>query len=393
MTAAVAVATSEATSAFIDEVVRPNAAAMARGEGPRPAELVRSAGERGLAGLLVPEVFGGSGADHAVFATFVDAVARVCASSAVILDVHLSVGTEPIVIFGTDEQRRRHLPRIASGQVVAAFALTEADSGSDASALATRAEHDGDGYRLSGTKSFITNCGEAGVYVVMARTGPGPSGITAFLVDAELPGVSPTAPLAKMGLRGSATSQLVLDAVRVDAADRLGKEGEGFRVAMLALDSGRIGISAQACGIARGCLDDMVTAASAGGAPDETALADVAARTEASWLLTLHAARLADAGERVTRDAAVAKLYATDACVNAAIVAVEACAPDSARADHPSAIRLRDAKACQIYEGTNQVQRIVIARELLDAGSARETTAPSDDSHNRPANETAARSR
>jgi alkylation response protein AidB-like acyl-CoA dehydrogenase len=353
------------TAAFVDEVIRPNAAAMARGEGPHPDAVVRAAGDRGLAGLLLPVEHGGAGASHLEFARFVEAVARVCASSAVILDVHLSVGSEPLLMFGTDAQLRRHLPPIASGQHTAAFALTEPGSGSDAAGLSTKAEREGDAYRLTGTKAFITNSGAAHVYLVLARTAPGRQGITAFIVGADSAGLRAGAPLHKMGLAGSWTAELVLDGVRVEAADRLGDEGMGFRVAMSALDSGRIGISAQAVGIAQGCVDDVVAAARPGRDVDETLLADIHARTVGARLLTAHAARLADAGEPMTREASIAKLYATDTCVAAAIAAVELCAPQSARDDHPSAIRMRDAKASQIYEGTNQVQRMVIARALL----------------------------
>jgi alkylation response protein AidB-like acyl-CoA dehydrogenase len=321
-----------------------------------------------LAGLLIPVELGGAGASHVDFARFVEAVARVCASSAVILDVHLSVGSEPLVLFGTDAQLRRHLPAITSGDHTAAFALTEPGSGSDAAGLSTRAERDGDAYRLTGTKAFITNCGAAHVYLVMARTARGPRGISAFIVSADSPGLRAGKPLHKMGLAGSWTAELVLDGVHVDAADRLGAEGMGFGVAMAALDSGRVGISAQAVGLAQGCLDDVVAAArSRAVAVDETLLADIHARTVASRLLTARAAQLADARQPMTRAAAIAKLYSTDTCVAAAVAAVDLCAPDSACDDHPSAIRLRDAKASQIYEGTNQVQRMVIARALLGA--------------------------
>jgi alkylation response protein AidB-like acyl-CoA dehydrogenase len=366
--APVAPSVAALTAAFVDEVVRPIAADMARGEGLRPDELVRVAGERGLAGLLLPTRYGGAAAGHVEFARFVEAVARVCASSAVILDVHLSVGSEPLLMFGNDEQLRRHLPAIASGQHTAAFALTEPGSGSDAAGLTTRAERDGDGYRLTGTKAFITNCGAADVYVVMARTAPGARGISAFVVTAGSPGLRTGEPLHKMGLAGSWTGELVLDGVAVSAEDRLGKEGMGFRVAMAALDSGRIGISAQAVGIAQGCVDDVVSAAGSGGIEvDETLLADIQARTVAARLLTAHAAWLADLRRPMTREAAIAKLYATDTCVAAAVAAVELCAPESARNEHPAAVRLRDAKASQIYEGTNQVQRMVIARAVFGA--------------------------
>jgi alkylation response protein AidB-like acyl-CoA dehydrogenase len=357
---------ADRTATFVEEIVRPMAPAMAHGQGMRPDELVRAAGELGLAGLLLPAEYGGAGAGHVDFITFVEAVARVCASSAVILDVHLSVGSEPLRVFGSEAQLRRHLPAIAAGTCTAAFALTEPASGSDAAALSTRAERDGAGYRLTGTKAFITNCGAAGVYTVLARTGPGRRGISAFIVDSDSRGVSFGAPLHKMGLAGSWTGELILDGVAVSANNRLGAEGTGFRVAMAALDSGRVGISAQAVGLAQGCLDDIAGAARrAATDTDQTLLADIHARTVAARLLTVHAARLADAGQPITRDASIAKLYSSDTCVAAAIAAVELCAPDSAFNDHPAAIRMRDAKASQIYEGTNQVQRMVIARALL----------------------------
>ncbi|MEO8898265.1 MAG: acyl-CoA dehydrogenase family protein [Candidatus Dormibacter sp.] len=366
------------TAAYVAEVVRPQAAAMASGRGPTPDDVVRVAGDRGVAGLLVPAEYGGAGASHVEFARFIEAVARVCASTAVILDVHLSVGSEPLLLFGSAEQLRRYLPTLASGRCTTAFALTEPDSGSDAAALATRAEPDGEGYRLTGTKSFITNCGAAGLYVVMARTDVGTRGITAFIVDAQSPGLSFGEPLHKMGLAGSWTAELFLDGVHVAASSRLGEEGAGFGIAMATLDSGRVGISAQAVGIAQGCIDAVVARARATETlVDETLLADIHARTAASRLLTIHAARLADTRAPMTREAAIAKLYATDTCVAAAHAAMELCAPDSVRADHPAAVRLRDAKASQIYEGTNQVQRMVIARTLLrgDLPSHGETAA------------------
>jgi acyl-CoA dehydrogenase len=366
-----AVSIADRTHAFVEDIIRPFAPAMARGQGMRPDALVRAAGERGLAGLLLPVEYGGAGASHVDFIAFVEAVARVCASSAVILDVHLSVGSEPLRLFGSAAQLRHRLPAIAAGTCTAAFALTEPASGSDAAALSTRAERDGAGYRLTGTKAFITNSGAAGVYTVLARTGPGRRGISAFMVDADSRGLSVGAPLHKMGLAGSWTGELILDGVPVSAGNSLGAEGKGFGVAMAALDSGRVGISAQAVGLAQGCLDDIAAAARGVETDtDQTLLADIHARTVAARLLTIHAARLADAGQPITRDASIAKLYSSDTCMAAAIAAVELCAPDSALNDHPAAIRMRDAKASQIYEGTNQVQRMVIARELLFEPSA-----------------------
>jgi hypothetical protein len=354
---------------FVEDAITPIAAAMARGDGPSPKRIVEAAGEAGLAGILTPPVFGGAGGSHGDFVEFIETVARADASCAVILDVHLSVGTEPLLVFGNDDQKARYLRRLASGEWLAAFALTEAAGGSDAVALRTRAVRDGDTYVLDGAKAFITGAGDADLYIVMARTGEGAHGVSAFLVEAAWPGVSAGAPLAKMGLHGSWTGELVLDGVRVPEANRLGDEGVGFTVAMSALDSGRVGISAQAVGIAQGALDAALDSArhrrDAGQDVDAVAIADMEVRTAAARRLTRYAAALVDAGRPVTLDAAIAKLYSTDACVAVAQSGVDLCAPESGADDHPAAIRFRDAKACQIYEGTNQIQRVVIARHLL----------------------------
>ena len=354
----------------MQDAVAPIAPAMARGAGPHPKRLVESAGEAGLAGILTSPEYGGAGGTHRDFIEFIEAVARADASSAVILDVHLSVGTEPLIVFGNADQKSRYLPKLASGEWLAAFALTEPAGGSDALALQTKADRDGDAYVLNGSKAFITSAGDADLYIVMARTESGTRGVSAFLVEGAWPGVSAGVPLAKMGLHGSWTAELVLQGVRVPAANRLGDEGFGFTVAMSALDSGRVGISAQAVGIAQGALDAAVGVArsrrDAGLDVDRTTLADMEMRTAAARELTRHAASLVDAGQRVTLDASIAKLYATDTCVAVAQAAVDLCAPDSCADDHPAAVRFRDAKACQIYEGTNQIQRVVIARHVLN---------------------------
>jgi acyl-CoA dehydrogenase len=354
---------------FVEDAITPIAAAMARGDGPSPKRIVEAAGEAGLAGILTPEAFGGAGGSHGDFVAFIETVARADASCAVILDVHLSVGTEPLLVFGNDDQKERYLRRLASGEWLAAFALTEAAGGSDAVAMRTRAVRDGDSYVLDGAKAFITGAGDADLYIVMARTGDGAHGVSAFLVEAASPGVSAGTRLAKMGLHGSWTGELVLDGVRVPEANRLGDEGVGFTVAMSALDSGRVGISAQAVGIAQGALDAALDASrrrrDAGSEVNTDAIADMEVRTTAGRQLTRYAAALVDAGRPVTLDAAIAKLYSTDACVAVAQSAVDLCAPESGSDAHPAAVRFRDAKACQIYEGTNQIQRVVIARHLL----------------------------
>src|SRR5713101_4370017 len=223
-----------------------------------PQEAVGAAAEAGLLGVLIPRQYGGLGLDALAFALCIDELARACASTSVIVDVHTSVGSEPILLFGTDEQKRRWLPRLASGELLGAFALTEPAPGSDAASLKTSARRNGDGYVLNGTKVFITNIGHAGLYIVFARTGPDEraAGVSAFLVPADSPGVRTGQVFKKMGLNGSPTGELVLEDVVVPAANRLAAEGQGFTVAMRALDSGRIGISGQALGIGRAAIDE-----------------------------------------------------------------------------------------------------------------------------------------
>jgi alkylation response protein AidB-like acyl-CoA dehydrogenase len=336
-----------------------------------PEEAVREAAKRGFLGLIVPEKYGGQGAGHLAFALFVEEVAYACAASSVIMDVHTSVGTEPIVLLGTDDQQRRYLPDLAAGRILGAFALTEPESGSDAAALKTTAMRDGDCYVLDGSKTFITNGGKAGLYTVMASTdrAKGARGISAFLVEAETPGFTVGAPLHKLGLHGSPTTELFFHDCRVPAANRLGQEGEGFKVAMLALDSGRIGISAQALGIARAALDEYVAWMSqvqGQGQGAQFKIADMGVDIEAARALTWQAARLCDGGRPFSAAAAMAKLKATDTAMAVAdqamaLVGLETGGAHLARLDR----FFRDAKATQLYEGTNQVQRMVIARHTL----------------------------
>src|SRR5207245_2657974 len=204
--------------------------------------------------------YGGAGLDHLAFAIFIEEVAKHCASTAIILDVHASVGSEPITLFGSEAQKRRWLPGMAAGKLLGAFALTEPEAGSDAAHLQTSARRRNGVYVLNGTKTFITNAGQAGLYVVMAATQPGrgAAGTTAFVVGGENPGLKVGPPFAKMGLNGSPIAEIVLQDCQVGEDDRLGAEGDGFRIAMRALDTGRIGISAQAVGLAQGALDDAV---------------------------------------------------------------------------------------------------------------------------------------
>src|SRR2546427_2293908 len=298
---------------FAQREVKPRADAIDH-SGAFPRDLVNRAAELGLLGILVPDVFQGAGLDHLSFAIFVEEIARYSASTAGILDVHGSVGTEPIVLFGTEEQKRRWLPDLAQGRKLAAFALPEPEAGSDAAPLKTTATRRGDGYVLNGSKIFITNAGEAQLYTVLASTGPGSGaeGITSFLVGGDNPGLKVGPQFKKMGLNGSAIAEVHLDNCAVDAADRLGDEGQGFRIAMRALDSGRIGISAQAVGLAQGALDDAVVYARERkqfGKPIaelqtiQNKIADMAVRIRAGRWLTWQGAGARPAGRAPPRPA------------------------------------------------------------------------------------------
>ncbi|MEA2683799.1 MAG: hypothetical protein QOK05_2127 [Chloroflexota bacterium] len=340
-----------------------------------PEEAIAKAAELGLLGITIPEEYGGGGMGHSAFATLVEEVASVCASTAVIIDVHTSVGMEPILNFGTEAQKQRWLPGLASGETIGAFALTEPGAGSDAAALRTSARRADGGFVLNGTKTFITNLGRAGTYIVMARTGgPGASGVSAFVVEASAKGLSCGAPFDKMGLHGSPTGELTLDEVFVPEDHLLGGEGRGFTIAMTALDAGRIGISAQAVGLARGALEDATSyvkerhqfgQAVAEFQGIQFMLADLATQVEAARILTYRAAALCDQGLPFSQEASMAKLFATDTAMKVTTDAVQLLGGYGYIEEFPAARRMRDAKACQIYEGTNQVQRVVIARQLL----------------------------
>jgi alkylation response protein AidB-like acyl-CoA dehydrogenase len=334
-----------------------------------PEEAVRAAAEAGLLGVLIPREYGGAGLDALAFTLCIDELARACASTSVIVDVHTSVGSEPILLFGTEEQKRRWLPRLASGELLGAFALTEPAAGSDAASLQMSARRNGDGYVLNGTKVFITNIGRAGLYIVFARTGPGEraAGVSAFLVPAETPGVKVGQVFKKMGLNGSPTGELVLEDVAVPAANRLGGEGQGFAVAMRALDSGRIGISGQALGIGQAAVDEATSLlrGRAREQGDEFSLADMGTWLESARMLAYNAAWLCSTGRPFTREASMSKLHCTDTTMQVALDALQLAGEEGAVSGSPFERHVRDAKALQIYEGSNQIQRVVIARDLL----------------------------
>jgi hypothetical protein len=352
-------------------VVQPLAAEVDR-EHRFPEEAIKAAAGAGLMGVLIPREYGGAGLDALAFAICIEELAHACAATAVIVDVHTSVGTEPILLFGDEEQKRRWLPQLASGDLLGAFALTEPSSGSDAASLKMTAKRNGSGYVLNGTKVFITNIGRAALYVVFARTGPEEKagGVTAFLVPADADGVRVGQVFDKMGLNGSPTGELVLEDVEIPEANRLGREGQGFTVAMRALDSGRIGISGQALGIAQAAVDEAreLMRERGHGQGDEFAFADMATRVESARLLAYHAAWLCSRGKPFTREASMSKLHCTDTAMQVALDALQIAGEEGAVKGSPFERHVRDAKALQIYEGSNQVQRIVIARELLRTG-------------------------
>jgi len=343
-----------------------------------PADLVKQAAQLDLMGIVIPEEYGGAGLDHVCFALFVEEIAAESGTLAVILYVHTSVGSEPILFAGTEEQKQKYLPDMAAGRKLGAFALSEPGAGSDAGSLTTTAVRHGAGWRLNGVKTFITNMGVADIYIILARTSQevkGARGISAFIVEKGTKGLEFGRPMEKMGLHGSPTGEIILRDVSVPDENLLGEENRGFGIAMKALDRGRIGISGQAIGLARGAMD-KATKYAAGrrqfgkAITDQEAIqfmiADRYTEIEAARLLTLRAAAACDRGEPFTRLASMAKLMSTDIAMKAATDALQMFGGYGYIKEYPAERYFRDAKATQIYEGTNQIQRIVIARDLLN---------------------------
>ncbi|PWV95230.1 hypothetical protein DFQ01_12966 [Paenibacillus cellulosilyticus] len=339
-----------------------------------PIHLVTRMAELGLMGIPIAQEWSGAGADFISYIIAIHELSRVSATLGVILSVHTSVGTLPIVKHGTEEQRRQYVSKLASGQWLGAFALTEPQAGSDAASIRTSATRDGDGYRLDGSKLFITNAGAANVYLTFAVTDPnrGTRGISAFLVGRDTPGFHIGRRERKMGLHGSSTCELLYDGVQLSADQRLGGEGEGFTIAMGALDGGRIGIGAQALGIAESALQLLTAALTKRGAKRpapppaaRAAHAELAARVEAARLLVYRAAALRQQGRSCTKEASMAKLFASDTAVEAASAAVRWCGEQGYAKEYAAERLFRDAKVTQIYEGTNEIHRIVISNQLL----------------------------
>lgn len=342
-------------------------------------ELFHQLGEAGLCGIPTAEEHGGLGLGYFEYAVALEEIAKVSPSWAVSVAVN---GLPQVILsrFGNDAQKARWLPELAAGRALGAFALSEPGSGSDAASLSTTATRDGDVYRLTGTKFWITHGGYADVYVLMARTGgAGPRGISAFLVHGDTPGLSFGKKEEKMGMRASPTVELILDDAVVPAANLLAAEGDGFRVAMSALDSGRITIGATSVGLAQAALD-VAARYACQRRQFETAiidfqgvgfmLADMACKVEAARLLVHKAAWLRDQGKDYAQNAAMAKCVATDAAMAVSTDAVQVLGGYGYTREYPVERLMRDAKVMQIVEGTNQVQRVVIARQLKREHSA-----------------------
>ncbi|MEV4546088.1 acyl-CoA dehydrogenase family protein [Micromonospora echinaurantiaca] len=358
---------------FVDREVTPHAAAWDRRESVDP-EIVGQLGQLGFLGLTIPEADGGSGGDHLAYCLVLEELGRGDSAVRGIVSVSLGLVAKSIAAHGTPAQRAQWLPRLCAGTALGCFALTEPDSGSDAAALATRAVRDGGDWLLTGTKTFITNGTTADVALVFARTGgPGHRGITAFLVPTDAPGLTRREIHGKLGLRGQATGELRLDGVRVPDSARLGEEGGGFRLALATLAKGRMSVAAGCVGIAQGCLDAAVGYAGqrtqfgkpiAGHQLVQQLLAAIAVDTNAARLLVWQVADLIDRGQPFATEASMAKLFASEAAVRAANNAVQVFGGYGYIDEYPVGKYLRDARVATLYEGTSQIQQLLIGRAL-----------------------------
>ena len=361
---------------FAERELAPRAAKHDRQEHLDP-EIYQKLGELGLWGLTIPEEFGGSGLGNLQLATVLIELNRGCASTGVTVSVHNSLVGAPLKRFGTKEQQKAWFPRLATGEIIGAYCLTEANAGSDAASLRTTAVQQGGDWVLDGTKLFVTNGNEAGLFLVYARTDPNASranGISAFLVPRDTKGLRVGKKEKKTGIRGSSTTEVILEGVRVPAGNLLGQLNRGFQIAMDTLDGGRIGIAAQAVGIAEACLEASTKYAKDRqqfGRPIgdfqaiQWKLADMSTQIEASRLLTLRAAWIRDQGEPCGQQAAQAKLFASKTANFCADEAVQIHGGAGYTDEFPVERYFRDARITEIYEGATDIQRIVIARKVL----------------------------
>ena len=364
---------------FAEREVAPIAAEMDE-KGEVPFDNIKKMGELGFLGLTVSEEYGGMGADTVSYCIVLEEIAKACASTAVVMAIQNSLVNYALARFGTEEQKRKFLVPLAQGEKIGAYALTEPEAGSDAAAIRTRAVRDGDEYVINGTKHFITNGGFADIVILYATVDPskGYRGITAFIVEKGTPGFSAGKEENKMGIRATNTCELIFQDCRVPVANRLGDEGQGFKIALSALDAGRIGIGAQAVGIAQAAYEAALEYAKTRvqfGQPIaqlqaiQWMLADMATRIEAARLLVYKAALAKDeaqkTGARFSKEAAMAKLFASETAGFVTDCALQIHGGYGYMKDYPLERYYRDARITRIYEGTNEIQRLVIARSIL----------------------------
>lgn len=360
---------------FAEKEVKPLAAEVDEDE-RFPRENVEKMKACKMMGIPFSREYGGAGADYLSYILAVEELSKKCGTTGVVLSAHTSLGTWPIEHFGTEEQKNKYLPDLCTGKKLAAFGLTEPNAGTDAAGQQTTAVKDGDDYILNGTKIFITNAGEADVYVIFAMTDKtkGTHGISAFIVEKGMPGFTVGQHEKKLGIRGSATSELIFNNVRLSKDHLLGQEGKGFKIAMMTLDGGRIGIAAQALGIAQGAIDETVPYVKARKQfgrsiakfqNTQFQLADMQVKTDAARWLVYDAAMKKEKGLPYSVDAAKAKLFAAEVAMEVTTKAIQLMGGYGYTRDYPVERMFRDAKITEIYEGTSEVQRMVISGAML----------------------------
>ncbi|HET7290578.1 MAG TPA: acyl-CoA dehydrogenase [Thermodesulfobacteriota bacterium] len=360
---------------FSAHKIRPVAAELDR-EGRFPGEIIAKLGELGFMGIMVPEEYGGSGFDCLTYVIALEEIAVSCASTAIIMSVNNSLVCDPILAFASESQKRSYLPELSSGRRLGCFALSEPEAGSDPASMRTSALKKGKSYIINGTKSWITNGAEADTAILFAATDPSKKhhGISAFIIDMDTPGVKVGKLEHKLGIKASSTAQLFFEDCKVPESAILGEEGDGFKIAMSTLDGGRIGVAAQAVGIARAALEEAVRYSKerkAFGKPISNfqglqfMIADMATKLEASRLLTWQSAVMKDRKENYSKKSAMAKLFASETAMWVTTKAIQIHGGYGYTVDYPVERFFRDAKITEIYEGTSEIQRNVIARETL----------------------------
>lgn len=365
----------EMVSKFAKEKIAPVAAENERNH-IFPADIIRESGELGLMGIAYPTEYGGAGMDFVSYFLAIEEISRWCASTGVIISAHSSLVCDPIYRFGTEEQKQRYLPDLLSGKKIGSFSLTESGAGSDSGATKTTAKYENSKWILNGSKLFATNGKEADVFVLIASTEPSlkTKGVTAFIVDRDTPGYRIGKIERKLGIRSSSTAEIILENVEIPDENRLGEVNGGFKIAMITLDGGRLGIASQALGIARAAIEDSIKYAKERHQFDQPIanfqaiqwmLTDMTVRYEASWLLTWRASRMKDLKLNYSKEAAMAKLDASETAMFCANKGIQIHGGYGYTEDFNVERYYRDAKICEIYEGTSEIQRLVIARNIL----------------------------